>query len=372
MKNSWNDNNDGTISIQADSNNKYGLNILISEHRFNTIDKITRGSWKIIRKDKTFHAITEVKGKIIKMHNLITAIDKENTELIFAEEDGFLKDNPKALCPNSFFEKQTGYVLHRFIPDGLCNIDLNLLNVDRSKNLQRCENKFLEDEQINILFNQHYNNSSYDLLYPKDIEIHRKTLFQIINSEYNSEYNLKLFKLEIESYLNNKMARRKIHDLKVQRDLLIALKKNKLSGKDLLESGNITLEDLYSEFEELKGKHLSTLFFPGKYVLIHLNKTEVRANKSKICHMSGARINKGSYYIYYNPLIEVLDTATTYRLHKPIITELAYEHYLPCCIQELEEFEQKLLNGYEHDQIFYNFVTNYKNDSLSMKRLTKK
>lgn len=132
--------------------------------------------------------------------------------------------------------------------------------------------------------------------------------------------------------------------------------------------------DIITAIEELKLEYQSHNIVPGSTVLVFPGIKEVRAQKEYTCDFSGSRINIGSIYVNYRPMIKSLDNGDVYVLKRTMRVETAYEYYLPTSISELEEFNNKINNYeyYEDEDIQYDHLYIQTGGGLQFKKLNRR
>lgn len=131
----------------------------------------------------------------------------------------------------------------------------------------------------------------------------------------------------------------------------------------------------YNYLENLIGAYTSIYLFPNDYVAFYPHIISHKASTPITCAISNAKINIGSSYICYRPLIENLTTNTTYTTNKTIKAEPYYYDYFPQTLFDFEVWYQKLLNSeYFTDDIidFYNLSINCGDNCLSLHKFNKK
>lgn len=131
----------------------------------------------------------------------------------------------------------------------------------------------------------------------------------------------------------------------------------------------------YNYLEELINKYTSIYLFPNNYVAFYPYLISHKASSTITCDISNAKINIGSNYISYRPLIENLTTNTTYTINKTIKAEPYYYDYFPQTLCDFEIWYQKLINfEYCNDDIidFYNISINCGDNCLSLRKFNKR
>ena len=190
MKNFYNDNKDGTITIYANGGGKYGYPIFISEVRFKIVDNAVRDNWTVVKNGSLRYAVArkKVNGKNVTlwMHRLITGVQDVDgkpgakSEVQFCSKYGYNSEDKTKLVileqPSEEF-----VVDHRFVHDGLFNIDSNLYITSRNNN---SKNQFGSDtygENLEGLIN--VNKDLYFFLMKKQREYY--SLFENIMGKFD-------------------------------------------------------------------------------------------------------------------------------------------------------------------------------------------
>lgn len=105
-------------------------------------------------------------------------------------------------------------------------------------------------------------------------------------------------------------------------------------------------ESFFKEVDKLVLAHTSHYLFPNELVSFYPQVREYHATCDLICHLSGAKIKKGSVYYTYHPFIEVLNSGRVYTVKKMINAELGFIDYFPQDLFTYEEWYYKLKNAY--------------------------
>ncbi len=74
----------------------------------------------------------------------------------------------------------------------------------------------------------------------------------------------------------------------------------------------------------------------GEFVSFYSGIKEVRAKETRICQISGGRIEAGSFYYTYRPFMENLNTGRKFILKNTIHAEIAYYDFFPQTIGDFE------------------------------------
>ena len=134
----------------------------------------------------------------------------------------------------------------------------------------------------------------------------------------------------------------------------------------------INLHNVVESISKILLNNTSYDFFSGDVIAFYPSIKELRASNFVTCCMSGSIIKPGSYYCYYRPILENLDTNVVYALQNTIKCETSYYDYLPQNIIQFEDFNRKLSDFYCNNEIdFYNINTLLGVDSLGLKNLKK-
>lgn len=116
---------------------------------------------------------------------------------------------------------------------------------------------------------------------------------------------------------------------------------------NILKVGTYYSEKAFFEkVNQLLLEHTSHYLFPNRLIAFYPQVVERCANSDLICHLSGVRIKKGSFYYTYHPFMEDLESGRVYTIQKKIHTELCYIDYFPQDLFTYEEWYYKVKNAY--------------------------
>ena len=345
--------NDGVIALIVDSEDKYGLHVLISEHRLEQVSNATKDYWKLKYVNDKYVVYTVCEGKIIYLNKLIIGIHNEYIEEKFIE----FESTSDRLIPN--IHKGKTYLLEYKNFDSLVNTDENL-----------CINDFLITE---------YNDKDYgkyleDILYTIDEEsMYDYDIQTILNIEDNctKNYILNEFKKMVYSFFEDKLFKRIYPDIKHYKNIFDLYENDQLKGEDLLGySASINL--LSEEYQQIYDEHYSTYYFEGHLLIIYPSVKVLKANKIHLCSFTGARIYKGSYYNRYKLFIEDMTDGALY-VTDDFMSEIGADVIFPTTVRELDDFLYKLSICYENDlDEYYEIACNMKSDTLGIKLVKRK
>lgn len=144
-----------------------------------------------------------------------------------------------------------------------------------------------------------------------------------------------------------------------------------------LENYQISINDIYTNYQESYNKNLSRYFFNNSLTCFYPNIKLIKAQKQTICHFDGTSISPGTEYIYYRPLIDNIETHQSFVLATTIKVTPDYEYILPTNISELEDFNINLKNRLYQSSIysdidFYELSNNLRANELKLIKLKKK
>ena len=126
--------------------------------------------------------------------------------------------------------------------------------------------------------------------------------------------------------------------------IIETMKIDNFSKKIVEENIGESLGYIQEVIEEARLDLISEYYCPGDPVILYPSTKEVYAKKEYTCDFSGAKINIGSLYVNYRPMIKNMNTGDTYVLKRSIKVETYYERFLPTDIIELEEMNNKIMN----------------------------
>ena len=145
---------------------------------------------------------------------------------------------------------------------------------------------------------------------------------------------------------------------------------------NFLENYQISINDIYINYQELYNKNLSRYFFNNSLTCFYPNIKLIKDQKQTICHFDGTSISPGTEYIYYRPLIDNIETHQSFVLATTIKVTPDYEYILPTNILELEDFNEKLKLQLSQPSIyrdidFYELSSNLRTNELKLLKLKK-
>lgn len=129
---------------------------------------------------------------------------------------------------------------------------------------------------------------------------------------------------------------------------------------NILKVDTFYSEDAFFQaVDKLVLEHTSHYLFPNRLISFYPQVIERHATKDLICNLSGAKINKGSFYYTYHPFMEDLKSGRVYTIKRKIHTELGYIDYFPQDLFTYEEWYYKVKNAYygNNDTIDFYFLS---------------
>ena len=136
---------------------------------------------------------------------------------------------------------------------------------------------------------------------------------------------------------------------------------------------NCSIRELESILSGEFFEHTSFYCFPEKQVYFYPTVREQKCELNTTCAFSGGRIQRGSVYCCYRPLLEVISSNKTYVLSKTLKLETVYFSDLPMTIREFDIFTQKIENyqNYQNERIDYEALNYYFGGTVSLLELRK-
>jgi len=136
---------------------------------------------------------------------------------------------------------------------------------------------------------------------------------------------------------------------------------------------NCSIASLESILEMKYFEHTSFYHFPNKQVYFYPTIKERQCEFGTTCAFSGGRIQRGSIYYCYRPLLDVVDLGRTFVLSKTLKLEASYFYYLPTTIQEFDIFTQKVENycDYQNEPLDYEQLNYYFGGAVRLLELKK-
>jgi len=168
-----------------------------------------------------------------------------------------------------------------------------------------------------------------------------------------------------------------LHDKRLINKYNIELSKygmDKLAKEIIQTLYGAPIIEIVEAIEESQRENISHSIVPGSTIKVFPGIKEVKALKEYTCDFSGAKINIGSLYVNYRPMLKNIENGDTYVLKRTMKVEPCYEHYLPTNISELEEFNDKISNYqyYEDDDIQYDHLYIQTGGGLQFKKLNRR
>lgn len=93
---------------------------------------------------------------------------------------------------------------------------------------------------------------------------------------------------------------------------------------------------------EFMANNMSEILFPGEAMIVYPGIKNPIAKQMITCDFSGARINPGSLYVTYRPLVKNINNGNAYVLTRTLHVETGYEWNLPTTIAGLDALNEKI------------------------------
>lgn len=160
---------------------------------------------------------------------------------------------------------------------------------------------------------------------------------------------------------------------KFYREKRLELGNNPFSRRILQNYPDCSISDLESILQVEYLDHTSFYHFPNKQVFFYPSIREYRSEFNTTCAFSGGKIQKGSFYYCYRPLLDVVDSGRTFVLSKTLKLENMYFSDLPKTVHEFDDFTQKVENywNYQNERIDYEHLNYYFGGSVKLLELRK-